>query len=207
MAEKNMSSPLLNETSKPHTLHPKKKPKQDSERGTTVMKSNQAATHRLENNYTTEVLPEDWKFWTPHQASQPVGLAMGVGIPRKSGFEVHEGLITGIPQDWGKQKPHSWRVHTGSQGYKDPGEKSNDLIRDWPQSTCQYWRVSGRGRGSCGSLWGQGHRRRQCEPSWKGAIFSLRPGPTQQPVGSSAGMPQAKQPTGWDKLLKILLST
>ena len=30
------------------------------------------------------------------------------------------------------------------------------------------------------------------------AIFSPRPGPTQQPVGSSAGTPQAKQPTGWE---------
>ena len=29
-------------------------------------------------------------------------------------------------------------------------------------------------------------------------ILAPRPGPTQQPSGSSAGMPQAKQPTGWE---------
>ena len=30
-------------------------------------------THKLENYYTTEVHPVDWRFWTPHQASQPEG--------------------------------------------------------------------------------------------------------------------------------------
>ena len=29
-------------------------------------------------------------------------------------------------------------------------------------------------------------------------ILALRPGPTQQPEGSSAGTPQAKQPTAWE---------
>ena len=29
-------------------------------------------------------------------------------------------------------------------------------------------------------------------------ILALRPGLTQQPAGSSAGMPEAKQPTGWE---------
>ena len=84
--------------------------------------------------------------------------------------------------------------------------KSSDLIRDWAQRTCQYWRVSGRGRGQ---LWFTVGKRTEEAPGWAllEGVFSLRPGPTQQPVGSSAGMPQAKQPTGWDKLLKIFLHT
>ena len=39
--------------------------------------------HKLENNYTTEVLPQEWKFWAPDQAPQPGGLAMGRGVPQE----------------------------------------------------------------------------------------------------------------------------
>ena len=75
--------------------------------------------------------------------------------------------------------------------------------------------------GDCGSLWGQGHW--QCSSgeyslAWallQAAIFSPKPGPTQQPAGSTAGAPQTKQPTGWehsphpsvDRLLKVFLCT
>ena len=63
-------------------------------------------THKLENNYTIEVLPQEWKFWVPCQAPQPKGLAMGGEAPRESGFEGHWSLISGSLQDGGK-KLHS----------------------------------------------------------------------------------------------------
>ena len=44
--------------------------------------------------------------------------------PRTFGFENQGGLITGTPQDWGKQKCHSWSVHTRSRVHQDPGEKA-----------------------------------------------------------------------------------
>ena len=83
-------------------------------------------THKLETNYTTEVPPQDWRSWAPCQASQLGCLAMGRGAPRESGFESQWGLITGIPEDWGKQKLHSWRVHTLSMWTRSQG------VKQWP---------------------------------------------------------------------------
>ena len=179
-----MSSPLLTETPKSQLTaeqpltkknagtyqkrHPisktKKKPQWDSRRGTTVIKSNPIharwATHKLESNCITEVLPQEWEFWAPHQAPQPGGLAMGGGVPKESSFESQQGLTTKIPQDWGIQKLDSWRAYTGSCMHLDPGEKSGDFIRNWAWLTYQCLRVSCEGGwGSCGSLWGQGHWR------------------------------------------------
>ena len=81
------------ELTKNDTPHPKtkEKPQWDSRRGTITIKSNPITagwvTHRLANTYTTEVHPLKWRFWAPCQASQPGGLAMGVGTPRESDFE------------------------------------------------------------------------------------------------------------------------
>ena len=80
-------------------------------------------------------------------------------------------------------------------------EKNSDLIRGWARPTCWYWRVSCRGKRWLW-LW-QGQRWQQ--PLWRVITgmspprdfhFPPRPIPTQQSVGSSAGTPQAKQPTG-----------
>ena len=49
---------------------------------------------------------------------------MGGGAPQESVFESQWGLIAGIPQDWGKQKLHSWRAYTRSRADQDPGEKA-----------------------------------------------------------------------------------
>ena len=69
------------------------------------MKSNlthyRQATHKLENNYTTS-FPRGLKVLNPTSGFPTCGSGMEVGIPRKSGFEDHQGLMTGIPQDWGK---------------------------------------------------------------------------------------------------------
>ena len=57
--------------------HPKtkEKPQWDGRRGTITIKSNPITagwvTHKLENTYTTEVHPLEWRFWAPRQASEP----------------------------------------------------------------------------------------------------------------------------------------
>ena len=118
------------EPTKKDILHPKKKkkPQQGGRRGAVMIKSNTKptgwVTHKLENNYTTGVLTEKWKSWAPGQSSQPGGLAMGEGDLRESGFEGHQVLFAGIPQDLGKQQLHSWRAHTRSCVHQDAGKKA-----------------------------------------------------------------------------------
>ena len=60
------------------------------------------------------------------------GLAQGLGIPRDSDFEGQHDLITGLPQDWDKQKLHSWRAQTKFCSYQDPGERSSDPTETEP---------------------------------------------------------------------------
>ena len=63
-AEQPTNKKMLEPTKK-ENLHPKtkKKPQQDGKRGATTIKSNRIpatwATHKLENNYTTEDLPQE----------------------------------------------------------------------------------------------------------------------------------------------------
>ena len=47
------------------------------------------------------------------------------GAPREFAFEGHQDLTARVQQDWGKQKLHSWRVHTKSHMYQDPGSKQS----------------------------------------------------------------------------------
>ena len=62
------------ELTKKDTPHPKtkEKPQWDGRRGA-ITKSNPVTagwvTHKLENTYTTEVHPLEWRFWAPRQAS------------------------------------------------------------------------------------------------------------------------------------------
>ena len=69
-------------------------------------------THKLENNYTTEAHPLEWRFWAPRQASRTRCPAMGRGIPRESDFEGQRYLTEGLWQVWEKQRLHSCRAHT-----------------------------------------------------------------------------------------------
>ena len=100
----------------------------DGRRSAIMIKSNPIPTrwavHKLENNYTTEVLPQEWQYWAPCEAPLTGCLATGGRGPRKSGFEGQWSLITEIPQDWGKQKLHSWRAHTRSYMHQDPRNKA-----------------------------------------------------------------------------------
>ena len=70
---------------------------------TTKFHTPQWATHKLENNYITDILPQEWKFWAPHQATPPDWHpAPRRGTPRAFGFEGQQGSISGTPQDWRK---------------------------------------------------------------------------------------------------------
>ena len=145
-------------------------------------------------------------------------LAMEGGTPRESDFEDKQSLIAGIPQDWGKQKLHFWREHTRCSAHQDPGKKAvtwvrlnllrlEGLLMRWGAAVAHCW---DKDTGSNTSM--------KYSLVWallETVILSLRTGPTKQPVGSSAGMPQAKQTTVWehnpqpstDRLLKVFLST
>ena len=128
-----MLEPPKKDTPCPKT---KKKPQQDDRRGTITVKSNSISagwvTHSLENN-AKEVLALLWRFWTPHQASQPGDLTKGLGIPRESGLEGQQDLITGLPEDWGKQILQSWRAQTKSYAHQDPEERSSDPTETEPK--------------------------------------------------------------------------
>ena len=101
-----------------YTPHPKTEEKLqwDSKRGAITIQSTPIitkwVTHKLEKNYTTEVHPLEWRFWAPHQASQPGGPATRGRIPRESDSEVQWDLIAGLRQDWGKHRLQSWKAHT-----------------------------------------------------------------------------------------------
>ena len=81
------------ELTKKDTSHPETKEKLqwDGRRGVITIKSHpittEWVTHKLENAYTTEVHPLEWRFWAPCQASQPGGLVTEGGIPRESDLE------------------------------------------------------------------------------------------------------------------------
>ena len=60
---------------------------------------------------------------SPTSGSLVWGLTSGRGAPTAFGFGGQWGLIAGTPQDLGKQKLHSWRVHINSCVHQDPGEK------------------------------------------------------------------------------------
>ena len=143
------------EPTKNDILHPKtEKPQRQGRRGANSVKSNPIpigwATHELENNYITEVLPQEWKFWAPCQAPWPGGLAWEGGAPRANwlwrpvGFDRRKSTgpeETETPLLEGAHKV-SWTPW--------PRWKSSDLIGAWARPTCWYRRVSGKGRGQ---LW------------------------------------------------------
>ena len=144
------------------------------------------ATHKLVNNYITEVLSQKWEFWASHQAAQPGGLALSEGLLRALGFGK-------ASRAW-SQKLHrtvqnrnstllSWRVHTRFYVHWDPGKKQW-LHRSLRQKfLLVLWRLQGRQGVAVATVetktleaevWGCTLR---CEPSWR---LPFWPGPTQQ---------------------------
>ena len=75
----------------------------------------------------------NWKIIIPQKFShrsesfEPHSRLPSLGVwqwEEESGFEGQQSLIAGVPQDWGKQNLHSWRVNTGPCAHQDPGEKT-----------------------------------------------------------------------------------
>ena len=99
---------------------------------------------------------------------------------------------------------YSWRAYTRIHMHWDPGQ-SSDSIEAWARPTCVSWRVSWGGGGSAVVHWGDkdtcGRGPREYILMWallEVGILAPRPGPTQQPAGSSGGTPKAKQPKWWE---------
>ena len=85
---------------------------------------------------------------------------MGAGISRESDFEGQWDLITGLSQNCGKQRLHSWRAH---KVFCSPGPREGVVI---PQETEPHLSArpleGGAGDGGCcGSPRGQGLRQKQ----------------------------------------------
>ena len=173
-----------------------KKSQRDGRRGTITVKSNSIPirwmTHKLENNNTKELPALFWKFWTPHQASQPGYLTKVLGIPRKSGLESQWDLIIGLLEDWGK---HRLVLQGTNQILCTQGPRRND---QWPYRRLKqkYLCVGGppvEAWVSRGSTQGWGHWQHQARKvplginSFRGHINL-----TIEPIGPRAGSPQAK---------------
>ena len=81
---------------------------------------------------------------------------MGRGTPRAVGFEGQQGLNAGAPQDWGKQKLHSWSAHTVSctLGPRAKAVTSQECRPDLPAG---LGGSPGEAGGSCISPWGCTH--------------------------------------------------
>ena len=190
------------------TLHPetKKKPRRDSWRG--AMQQNQIP-------YPSGGQPTNWKIIIPQkfsyrsECSEPCSRLPSLGsleqekeppenqTLKASGFWLQEFHRTGGNKHSTLKGCTQGLVHTRTQGKKQWPHKSlgqtyllvlEGLLWRWGAAVA-YCRDKDTGSSSSGEY----------SLAWallEATIFSSRPGPTQQPVGSSAGMLQAKQPQG-----------
>ena len=115
-------------------------------RGAFVIKSNTIhpgqVTHNLENNLS-------YSFSQRTQRSRPhIRLSSLGGCHREEEFLGHLVLKAGgaLVQDQGKQKLHSWSVHTRFHGHWDP-KQSSDSTEPWATPTYGTCEVSQGGRG------------------------------------------------------------
>ena len=111
------------------------------------------ATHKLENNYITEVLPQE----NSESDIRLPSLASGGGAPTVFGFESQWSLITGTAQNWEKQKCHFWRAQARYYAYQDPGEKAVTSQEPVPDLLAGLGGSLREADGGCGSLQKQGH--------------------------------------------------
>ena len=70
------------------------------------------------------------------------GSGLGEGAPRAFGFKAQWGLSAGPPQDWGKQRLHSWTGHIWFHMPRDPGQISYS-IEAWARPTFGTWSYLG----------------------------------------------------------------
>ena len=157
--------------------------------GTFMIKSNPTpagwATHKLENNYITEFLPQDPEIWAPCQDPQP-----GVCHWEK---ELLEHLA------W-KPAGLECRSSTGLGEIETLFLEGQTYLQDLEGllgreglavAHCRNKDTGGRGPREYSSAWAL----------LEVTTVAPRTGPTQQPAGSSAGTPQAKKTTGWEHSL------
>ena len=126
------------------------------------------------------------------------GLTLGRGAPEVFGVEVQQELCTEAPQDWRKQRLHSWKPYTGFHVHWVPGQ-SRDYIEIWVTPACGYWRITWENREW---LWlivgeedigGKGLGNNcQWELPWKWPFWKKICPPIK------AEKPQTKQQTGWE---------
>ena len=100
--------------------------------------------------------PTGVKVLSPHQVSQPGGLATGGGIPRESDFEGYWDLTAGLRQDWGKKRLHSWRAHTKQCAHQDPKEGAVTPGKTEPDLPASVEGSPAEAGGGCGTPQGQG---------------------------------------------------
>ena len=98
-------------------------------------------THKLENNYTKEVLALLQKFKDLQQLSQPGDPENRLRAPKEFDVEGQWDLITELPQDWGNRllasKKKKKRVFTRAQvkGAVTPQETEPDVC-ECPGVSC-----------------------------------------------------------------------
>ena len=114
----------------------------------------------------------------------PGDVALGERAPRASRIEGQWGLCVGIPLDWEKWRPYSWKLHTDFHVHWVPG-KSRGSIGIWVGPDCSAWRISWENREWLWLVVGKGHWKHS---SWEytSACVSLevailgKSGPTHQ---------------------------
>ena len=151
-------------------------------------------THKLENNYITEVLPQEWAL-NPTLGSPAWGSGIRSRNPQNIWLERPVGLECRSSIGLGKQRCHSWRVYTrfhihwdSAQSRKSIGARTGLRYESWRNfrgrkvSAAAHWgskNTGGRGPREYWSTWGLPEV----------SILSSRPCSTQEHIGSRARMP------------------
>ena len=102
-------------------------------------------THKLENNFVAQVLPQEREFWAPHQALQPEGLALGGGAPEHLTLKACRAWVQELHRTGGN-RDSTLVGHTQVSCALGP----RDSIGPWARHTCRPWRVFW---GGGGQLW------------------------------------------------------
>lgn len=98
-------------------------------------------THKLENNYITEVLPQEWEFWALHQTPQPGVQHQEEGPPEPLALKTRGAWVQELQRTGGNSS--LWKVHTRFHVHWDPGQNS-ESIEAWARPMA----------GIGGNLWG-----------------------------------------------------
>jgi len=162
-------------------------------RGKITIKSNPISTRwvtqKLDNNNTKEVLALLWRFYAPHQSSQPVGSSKKTGnlTWRTVGFDYR--TSTELEETEGTNK-----ILCTSRS----NEESSDPTRDWDRLDCECLRVF---CGSVGQKWpaaGEGALAAAVLGGtyWHKSFLEVTNSPTIEPVDSRTEFTNSKQQTG-----------